>query len=124
MAQQGKQMRVGAREGFAYHSVKLVLLAIGNRYEVDSNAFFLSGIALYAFKILPCPNSYLFLTHIRIGSRYRWHFFEPKNGYHLYLDPFHDIEFRMSLKGNVWSITGHQSTLPRVATHIKSPSRS
>ncbi len=29
MAQQGEQMRVGAREGFAYHSVKLVLLANG-----------------------------------------------------------------------------------------------
>jgi hypothetical protein len=40
MAQQGKQMRVGALEGFAYHSVKLVLLAICNWYEVDSNAFF------------------------------------------------------------------------------------
>ncbi len=38
MAQQGKQMRrVGAREGFAYHSVKLVLLANGDKYEVDSN---------------------------------------------------------------------------------------
>jgi hypothetical protein len=45
MAQQGKQMRVGACEGFAYHSVKLVLLANGgNRYEVDSNTFALSGI--------------------------------------------------------------------------------
>jgi hypothetical protein len=40
MAQQGKQMRVGAREGFAYNSVKLVLLANGNRYEVDYNTFF------------------------------------------------------------------------------------
>jgi hypothetical protein len=40
MAQQGKQMRVGVREGFAYHSVKLVLLANGNRYEFDSNRFF------------------------------------------------------------------------------------
>ncbi len=40
MAQESKQMRVGAREGFAYHSVKLVFLAIGNRYEVDSNRFF------------------------------------------------------------------------------------
>jgi hypothetical protein len=43
MAEQGKQMRVGAdgaREGFAYDSVKLVLLANGNRYEVDSNTFF------------------------------------------------------------------------------------
>ncbi len=33
-------MRVGAREGFAYHSVKLVLLANDSRYEVDSNTFF------------------------------------------------------------------------------------
>jgi hypothetical protein len=40
MAQQGKQMRVGALEGFAYLSVKLVLLANGDRYEVDSNTFF------------------------------------------------------------------------------------
>ncbi len=38
MAQQGKHMRVGAR-GFAYHSVKLVLLSNGNRYEVDPNTF-------------------------------------------------------------------------------------
>jgi hypothetical protein len=40
MGQQGKQMRVGAREGFARHSVKLVLLANVNRYEVDSSTFF------------------------------------------------------------------------------------
>jgi hypothetical protein len=40
MAQQGKQMRVGARKGFANHSVKLVLLATGNRYEVVYNTFF------------------------------------------------------------------------------------
>jgi hypothetical protein len=39
MAQQGKQMKVGARKGFAYHSVKLVLLAKGNKYEVDSATF-------------------------------------------------------------------------------------
>jgi hypothetical protein len=57
MAQQGKQMRVGAREGFAYNSVELVLLANGNRYEVDSNTVFLSGEALYPLKVLPCPNS-------------------------------------------------------------------
>jgi hypothetical protein len=37
MAQQGKQVRAGAGKSFAYHSVKLVLLANGNRYEVDSN---------------------------------------------------------------------------------------
>jgi hypothetical protein len=51
MAQQGKQMRVGAREGFAYRSVKLVLLANSNRYEVDSNTFFLSGKTLSILSI-------------------------------------------------------------------------
>ncbi len=37
IAQQGKQMRVGAHEGFAFFSVKLVSLANRNRYEVESN---------------------------------------------------------------------------------------
>ncbi len=60
MTQQGKQMRIGARQSFAYHSVKLVLLANGNTNDVDSNTLFLSGKALYPFKVLPCPNSYLF----------------------------------------------------------------
>jgi hypothetical protein len=36
MSQQGKQMRVVAHEGFGDNSVKLVLLANSNRYEVDS----------------------------------------------------------------------------------------
>jgi hypothetical protein len=40
MAQQGKQLRVGAHKGFAYHSVRLVLLANGNGYEVDSDTCF------------------------------------------------------------------------------------
>jgi hypothetical protein len=40
MPQEGKQMRVGARKGFAHYSVKLVLLADGNRYEVDFIRFF------------------------------------------------------------------------------------
>ncbi len=44
IAQQGKQMRVGARKGFACHSVKVVFLAQGNRYEVASSTFFLSLI--------------------------------------------------------------------------------
>ncbi len=44
-------MRVGACEGFAYHSVKLVVLANGNSYEVDSNTFFLTGKALYQAKV-------------------------------------------------------------------------
>jgi hypothetical protein len=42
MAQQGKLMRVGAREGFAYHSVELLLLANSNRYEVESNILWYS----------------------------------------------------------------------------------
>jgi hypothetical protein len=54
-------LRVGAPEAFAYHSVILDLLANGNRYEVESNTFFPSGKALYTFKILPCPNSELFI---------------------------------------------------------------
>ncbi len=51
MAEQGKQMmRVGAREGFAYHSLKLVLLANGNRYEVDMVFFTLYPLARWVFK--------------------------------------------------------------------------
>ncbi len=38
-------MRVGAREGFASHSVKLVLPADRNKYEVDSSTFFFSFIS-------------------------------------------------------------------------------
>jgi hypothetical protein len=49
-------MRVGVFEGFAYHSVKLVFLANGNRYGVNFNTFFLSDKALYPFKVLSCPN--------------------------------------------------------------------
>jgi hypothetical protein len=60
MAQQCKQMRVGARKGFPYNSVELVLLANGNRYQVDSNEFFASDKALYPTEILHCPNSNLF----------------------------------------------------------------
>jgi hypothetical protein len=73
MAQQGKQMRVGARKCFAYYSLKLVLLATGNRYEVDSKTFFLSGKALYPFWILPCPNSDLFRhTFISVVCGVNW----------------------------------------------------
>jgi hypothetical protein len=50
MAQEGKQMRVGACKGFAYNSVELVLLANGSWYEVDSNTFFPSSKALYQFR--------------------------------------------------------------------------
>jgi hypothetical protein len=51
MTQQGKQMSVDAREGFAYKSVKLVLLANGYWYEIDFNTFFLSRKALYPLKV-------------------------------------------------------------------------
>ncbi len=47
MTQQGKQMRVGVREGFPYHAVKLVLLANGTRYKVLSNSFILIYDYLY-----------------------------------------------------------------------------
>jgi hypothetical protein len=59
-------MRVGAREGFAHHSLKLGSLANGNRYEVDSNKCFPSGKALYTFEVFPCapvPTLFLFDTH-------------------------------------------------------------
>ncbi len=62
MAQQDKQMRAGVREGFAYHSVILVLLANSNRYEVDS---LLIGKVLYPFKVLFCSKSDFFDTHLR-----------------------------------------------------------
>ncbi len=52
-AQQGKQMRVGARKGFAYHSVKLVLLANGNRYVFDYNTFFL--VVKPSIRLKYCP---------------------------------------------------------------------
>jgi hypothetical protein len=52
MAQPGKQMGVGARERFAYELVKLVLLANGNTYEVDSNTFFSKWSSLLSIKCL------------------------------------------------------------------------
>jgi hypothetical protein len=68
MAQQDKQMRVGARKGFEYNSGNLVLLANGHRYEDDSNSFYQSGKTLYQFKSLLCPSSdlFFFLKKIRI----------------------------------------------------------
>jgi hypothetical protein len=57
MAQQGKQMRVGAREGFAYHSSKLVYWLTVTGMMLVPIRFFLRGEALYPFKVLPSPNS-------------------------------------------------------------------
>jgi hypothetical protein len=51
MARQGKQMRVGACEGFACDSGKVVLQANGDRYEVDSNTLLLSGKAIHPFEL-------------------------------------------------------------------------
>jgi hypothetical protein len=64
MAQQGKQMRVCARQGFAYISVKLVLLANGNMCDVDSNTFVVSGKALHSSEAMSCPNYDLFGTNL------------------------------------------------------------
>jgi hypothetical protein len=53
MAQESKKVRVGVRQSFPYSSVKLVLLANGNRHEVDSNTFFFfcSGKAQFFLSI-------------------------------------------------------------------------
>jgi hypothetical protein len=55
-------MRVDC-QGFPCHSVKLVLPASSDKYEVDSNMFFskwYTGNALYSFEIWSFPNSELF----------------------------------------------------------------
>ncbi len=58
MAQEGKRMRVDGREDFPHRPVKLVLLANGNKYEVNSNTFFVSGTARYT-SIAQSRDSYL-----------------------------------------------------------------
>jgi hypothetical protein len=67
MAQQGKQTKIGAHEGFAYNTVTLISPANVNMYEVDSNTYFLNGQAIYPLRVLPYSNSDL-LLHIRICS--------------------------------------------------------
>ncbi len=64
MAEQGKQMRVGACNGFACNSVELVLLANGYKYDVGSNVLFLSGNALNPLKSFPCPTLTSAVTHL------------------------------------------------------------
>jgi hypothetical protein len=50
IAQQGKQMILGAQKGFEYNSENLAFLANGYRYEIDSNIkFFKSGNVLYSY---------------------------------------------------------------------------
>jgi hypothetical protein len=67
-------MRVGAREGFPYKSVKLLLLANGTGKMVESNKFFLNGKAIYdcSFKVSPCSNSTFFDTHPYLYLRIVW----------------------------------------------------
>jgi hypothetical protein len=60
MAQQGKRMRFRACNGFAYHSINLVLLANSNRYEVGSTKFFVRSRALYSLEVFLCTKSELF----------------------------------------------------------------
>jgi hypothetical protein len=56
-------MKVGAHEGFVYHSVELSLLANGERNKADSETFFfLRSNALYSRNVLHCPNFDLFDT--------------------------------------------------------------
>jgi hypothetical protein len=55
MAQQGIQVEISGCKCFAYDSVELVLLANGNRYEVD---FILSDHP--PFKSFHCPKFGLF----------------------------------------------------------------
>lgn len=62
-------MIVGAGKSFVHHSVDLVLLANGDRYEIDSRIFMLSGKAFFPFEILHCSNFDLFLIYIRICSQ-------------------------------------------------------
>jgi hypothetical protein len=58
-------MRVGARQGFAYNSVKLVLLANGNSHEIDFNTFFFSVIKRSIhLKSIDLSQLWTFLPHI------------------------------------------------------------
>jgi hypothetical protein len=55
MLQQCKEGRVSDHESLPYNSLKLLLLANGDRFEVDYLIpihFLLSGKALYPFEIL------------------------------------------------------------------------
>ncbi len=59
MTQQGKQMRVGAGEGFTYNAVKLALLANSNKYDVDSNERFYTVMPSVHLKSCPVVRSQL-----------------------------------------------------------------
>jgi hypothetical protein len=61
-------MRVGAREGFAYRSVKLVLLANCNRHDVDFNTFFQAVRSSSHLKNRTVLNMPIFDTHLYLQS--------------------------------------------------------
>jgi hypothetical protein len=58
-----KVMKDDAREGFSYHSAKLVLLANGNRYAVDSNTFLQVMKASIHLEYSPVPTLSFFFRH-------------------------------------------------------------
>jgi hypothetical protein len=68
MVKQGKQGRVGAREGFPCNAVKLVLLANGNRYEIYSKTFFLVVKPSIHKKYIPAPTLTFFDSHSHLWS--------------------------------------------------------
>jgi hypothetical protein len=68
MTQQDKHMRVDAREDFAYNQLKRVLLAITVTGMRLIPTRFLSGEALFQFKVLPRPKSDLFLTYMFVSD--------------------------------------------------------
>ncbi len=74
MAQEGRQMRVGAREPLASDSVKVVLLANGNRYEVDHNTFLFQVVkSCIQLKYCIALSQLSFLEHIHVYSLWAQH---------------------------------------------------
>jgi hypothetical protein len=57
MSPQWKQMRIGAYKGFAYHPLKVVILAKCNRYEVD--------FLFYVFLSVVCASAFAFMFILR-----------------------------------------------------------
>jgi hypothetical protein len=103
-------MRVGLCEGFACLSMKLVLLANGNRCEGWVQYFFSSGKALYPFKVLHCPKSDVFWKRISICSMcvIRW----SKGGWTILIRTNKNFVFIKKRKWEIGKtgIEGDQST--------------
>jgi hypothetical protein len=63
-AQRGERIRVGAREGFAYHSVKVTSVANDNRYKVWFQYIFSKGQSpLSIYNIALSQSDLFFDTH-------------------------------------------------------------